>query len=255
MRTYRTKANLFYTSRVFAFSLVIISVVSSWAVKASDIYVQVQHFNEAGLIFTGNISDDQQSSDGHDAMFFYELGLKADRAGKYQDAVAAFQRAILLKPDFAEAYNNLGFSYYSIGENRKALEAIRHAILIDPEMGVAFSNLGNVNIALGHNKQAISLFKEALRLGLNDAVTHCSLGVAHYRAKHYREAAESFRTAITLNAEYAVAHFNLGATYWALKNRELALEQHAWLKEVSPSLAAAFLNGINRKRLLVLNPT
>lgn len=253
-----TVAEMLYTSRVFAFSLVLtFSAIHLMVAQASGSTVHpLQTIEQVrNSIATSNStlldSNVQQSSEMHDAIFYYELGLSYHRAAKYEQAVGAFQRAILLKPDFAEAYNNLGSSYYSLGEHRKAEEAIRRAILLKPEMAVALSNLGNVNIALGHNKRAIPFFEQALRLGLNDEVTHCSLGVAYYRAKRYKEAAESFQRAIALNADYAVAHFNLGATFWSMKNKESALEQHAWLKAASPSLAEELFNGIYRKRLLL----
>lgn len=262
MQNYLLSAtNLFYASRVLAFSLVITFLAFDlMAVQASELEVSPPQRQERARKFIASLmsnptpldSNALQSSEVHEPIFYYELGLAYHRATKYEQAVAAFQQAILLKPDFAEAYNNLGSSYYSLGEHRKAHEVIRQAILLKPKMAVAFSNLGNVNIALGHNKQAIPLFEQALRLGLNDEVTHCSLGVAYYRAKRYKEAAERFRRAICLKADYAVAHFNLGATYWTLKNKELALDQHAWLKAASPDLAEELFDGFYRKGLLVV---
>lgn len=188
----------------------------------------------------------------HDATFYYEQGLASYRAGRYDEAVVAFESATKLKTDFAEAHNNLGYCYYILGQHQKATEALSRAIQLKPDLAVAYSNLGNVYIALRQSKLAILSFEAALRLGLDDEVTRCSLGVAYYRTRRYREAAESFRQAINLKTDYAVAHYNLGVAYLALKNNQLALEQHTWLKTAAPFLATELFNGIYGKRILVI---
>jgi tetratricopeptide (TPR) repeat protein len=47
------------------------------------------------------------------ARTFFNLGVMNSEKAEYSEAIDYFQHAIKLKPDYAEAYLNLGHSYYS----------------------------------------------------------------------------------------------------------------------------------------------
>jgi len=45
--------------------------------------------------------------------------------GKYAEAASAYQQAVSLNPNFAEAWNKLAIAYQNLGEDKKAIEAFR----------------------------------------------------------------------------------------------------------------------------------
>jgi tetratricopeptide (TPR) repeat protein len=51
------------------------------------------------------------------------LGLKLARLGKWNEAVAAYQEALRVDPNNADALFNLGFVYYELGLDAEAQEA------------------------------------------------------------------------------------------------------------------------------------
>ena len=53
---------------------------------------------------------------------YYYRGCAKVNAMKYQEAINDFQKAIELKPDYADAYFNLGRTYYMIHDEDKACE-------------------------------------------------------------------------------------------------------------------------------------
>ena len=55
------------------------------------------------------------------------------RTQRYTDAINAFQQAIQLKSDYKEAYHGLGIAYFESGNNSKAIEAVNEALRIDPD--------------------------------------------------------------------------------------------------------------------------
>ena len=52
--------------------------------------------------------------------------------GRFEDAVASFRRAIDLKPNFPEAYNNLGGALKETGEFGQAIAAFNKALELRP---------------------------------------------------------------------------------------------------------------------------
>ena len=53
---------------------------------------------------------------------YYYRGCAKVNAMKYQDAIKDFLKAVELKPDYADAYFNLGKTYYVIHDEDKACE-------------------------------------------------------------------------------------------------------------------------------------
>lgn len=53
---------------------------------------------------------------------YYYRGCAKVNAMKYQDAIEDFLKAVELKPDYADAYFNLGRTYYMIHDEDKACE-------------------------------------------------------------------------------------------------------------------------------------
>lgn len=109
-------------------------------------------------------------------------GLSADawieRAIELEDldvtaAVAAYRKALKLRPDAGEAWINLGRLLAESGEPDAAAEAFRAALAIQPNDPTALYNLGVVAQDLGNDEEAIDLYQRAL---VRDAL----LAEAHY---------------------------------------------------------------------------
>jgi len=61
--------------------------------------------------------------------------------GKYLESIGAAQTALQLKPDYAEAYNNIGAAYAALRLWDPAIEADQQAVRLQPAMQLARNNL------------------------------------------------------------------------------------------------------------------
>lgn len=64
-----------------------------------------------------------------------------DQNWRYQDSIAACQKALQLRPDYAEAYNGLAIAYINLEMWEEAIEAAQRALEINPGLAPARDNL------------------------------------------------------------------------------------------------------------------
>ena len=61
--------------------------------------------------------------------------------GRFDEAIVHFQRAVEIKPDFAEAYNNLANALARSGQVDAAIVQYQKALEINPDNAGAHNNL------------------------------------------------------------------------------------------------------------------
>ena len=86
------------------------------------------------------------------------------RKGEYQQAIVQYDKAIEVKPDFAEAYNNRGYAKYAKYDGSDALADMNRAIELRPDFPHAYNTRGCVHMARGETELAIADFDRAIEL-------------------------------------------------------------------------------------------
>lgn len=132
------------------------------------------------------------------------------RDGNLAEAVAAYRRAVQLKPDYAEAYNNLGLALERSGALAEAVAAYAQAIRLRPTYPQMHANLGRVLDHQGQAAEAMAAYEAALRLSSDYAEAHAGLGALLAEQGKLEEAAFHLEASIRLNPADAQAHNNLG---------------------------------------------
>ena len=100
-------------------------------------------------------------------------GLRSAEQGKLDEAVASYQRALRLKPDYAEAHNNLGVAFKEQGKLTEAVAAGRGPA---PQARLcrAHNNLGVAFKEQGKLEAAVASYQQALRLKPDYAEAHAT---------------------------------------------------------------------------------
>jgi tetratricopeptide (TPR) repeat protein len=141
-----------------------------------------------------------------------DIGVRLARQGKEETALALFEEAIQLEPDYALAYYNLGNSLINLGQPAEAMEAYGSAIQCGETDVTALSLVDKGNIFLGwnRNQEALSSFNEAIRLDPQSALAYNGKGIALQELIQYQEALSAFDEAIRLAPQDSSLHFNKG---------------------------------------------
>ena len=80
-----------------------------------------------------------------------------------------YDRAIKLRPDYAEAYNNRGVALKDMGDLHAAIESFNHAILLNSRYAQAYYGRGLALKAVGDYEHALEDIKKACALGIKSA--------------------------------------------------------------------------------------
>ena len=98
---------------------------------------------------TPAIEQRRQSPAEANAQTEYERGVRARVAKDWATAVAAFRRAAQLRPDFPEAWNELGFALRNQGRYADSLDAYDRALKLRPNFPEALEYLGEAYVKMG----------------------------------------------------------------------------------------------------------
>jgi tetratricopeptide (TPR) repeat protein len=143
--------------------------------KTTDYQAAVDSFTKAGQL------DANQPAvwDSLGASYYGLAGTQTgdDKTKSYDQALAAYQKEVALKPDSAGAYNQIGNIYGAERKIPEATEALQKAASLDPQMaGKAYFNLGANLVNSGQGDKATEFFKKATDADPNYAEAWYQLG-------------------------------------------------------------------------------
>lgn len=99
-----------------------------------------------------------------DAFGYFQLGNVLFRQDKAEDAIKAYQQAIVLNPEYALAYNATGEVYTSQYRWQDAANAYNQALKINPEYAQALANLAQALWEQGKRAEAIASLEKVVSL-------------------------------------------------------------------------------------------
>ncbi len=147
------------------------------AKKAADYQTAVDSFNKAGELDATQVAVWDGLGEAYAALGDTQTG--DDRTKSYDQAVAAYQKGLALKPDDAAVYNQIGNIYGKEKKIPEATQALTKAAQLDPTMAPkAYFNMGANLVNSGNNDQAAEFFKKAIDADPNYAEAHYQYGIA-----------------------------------------------------------------------------
>ncbi|MGE0359597.1 MAG: tetratricopeptide repeat protein [Vicinamibacterales bacterium] len=143
----------------------------------------------------------------------YNVGTALTSAGLFDDAIAAYERALAIDPRYAKALNNLGDTLMATGRISDAVPRYEQAVALDPAMAESRNNLGAALWRRGDYARAERELREALRLRPGYADAYFNLGHLAIRTKDVVAAGRYFRQAAEAKPEWVLA---LTTAAWVL---------------------------------------
>ncbi len=149
----------------------------------------------------------------YEAELYYGVAGALARENRISEAADNYRKAVLLKPDYAEAHCTLANNLSKLGKLDEAVEHYYIAIRLEPDYSDAHHNLGTILQVQGKIDQAIYHYQKVIQQKPDSADTRNNLGVALQSKGRLDEAAEQFRQTLRERPDDVDALNNLGNVF------------------------------------------
>ena len=188
------------------------------------------------------------NSSPQDPALYVELARIQVWAGKYEEAQANAENALLLNPNNAMAQAVRAWALnFQVDKNGPALEAIGDALEIDPNNAIIQSYYVEILTDSGFDNYgtAAEQSRVALALDPNIVETHRARGYLLARVPdpdpnpdpitNLEEAVNEYNAAIEINSKFSLLHLEQGQNYRNLSLKDKAIEQFTLANTLDPS--------------------
>ncbi len=184
------------------------------------------------------------------AVAAYETGNAHLRRGETDDAIAAYDIALRLRPAFPEALRAGGTILRDSGSSDAALTFFAEAIRLKPDYVDAVLDQGNLLHALGRSEAAVATFDAALAMCPRDAGLLTNKGVVLHALGHLDQACAALEAAIAADPTLPNVHLNYAGYLMRVFRHADALPVLDRALALKPDYAAAHANrGLTLKML------
>ena len=158
--------------------------------------------------------------------YYHNLANSLQESGQFDNAVAAYKKAIELNPDFSWSYHSLGDVLLKLEKWEEAVAAYKKAVELNPDFSWSYHNLGDALLKLRRWEEAAAAYRCEIALNSDFAWSFCNLGDALTKLKQWNEAIVTYLKAIEIAGNLPGIYDKLG---YALRQTEsdlnLLLEQ------------------------------
>ena len=144
--------------------------------------------------------------------YFLRGRLLEDR-NSLREAIEEYKKAIRLKPDYFEAYANLGSAYYKVGNYSDAADAYTQAVKLKQDEVSIYNKLGTLYIILDDYPKALINLKKVIELDPKNAETHFTMGLVYFLNGDKNNAIEEYIILKELDKQRALNLLDL-INYW-----------------------------------------
>ena len=209
---------------------------------AEQLYIRKNNFQRAALAHQLYRPKDEVQEKERAAEEWLKEGLRLQNLAWYQAAVDAYQMSRGFKPDFLDAYYNMGVAYGCMEENgidalQKAVWVFKKSIDLNPEFIHAYTALGASYIKQGQTEEAMEVLMRAEKVCPKDSNIYFYLGIASRIQSRFKEAVNHLKNAVALKPDSVQVQFYLGLSLIDAELYEEACSAFCEVIRIKPDFA------------------
>jgi tetratricopeptide (TPR) repeat protein len=173
---------------------------------------------------------------------WFQKGLSLSQERRYEEAIEAFSKALEVRPDHADAFNNRGAVWYYKKDYAKAIEDYTRAIEFRPESADFYNNRGAAWLHRKDWDRAQRDFEQAIQMDPRFVEAYRNLGIVLYIKLDYEGAIREYTRALAVQPDSAEILNNRGAAFYQQGHYFKALQDYTGAVELAPGFAEAYKN-------------
>ena len=187
-----------------------------------------------------NLGTSSASLDASIALFYRGnalIGLE-----RYEEAVAAYEAAFQLQPDYHVTLYNKGVALADLERYEEAIAAYEAVLKIQPDNSSALYNKGVALADLERYEEAIAAYEAVLKIQPDALDALYNKGVALADLERYEEAIAAYEAALKIQPDYLEALNNKGNALANLERYEEATTAYEAALKIQPDYPDALYN-------------
>ncbi len=160
--------------------------------------------------------------------------------GRHDEAAAALELAISLRPDLASAWQNLGIVQGLLGQPAKALHCFERLSALQPQNAAVFHFRGMALVELRQYEAAVACFREALRRDPKSIQSLLAMGEPLSTLGRDAEALAAYDAVLKIDPANAKAELGRGDILQILGRIDEAIAAYERAISLAPRWAAAY---------------
>ncbi|MCH7939347.1 MAG: tetratricopeptide repeat protein [Candidatus Marinimicrobia bacterium] len=128
----------------------------------------------------------------------FALAASYGAQNEFDKAIAEYEKAIGIDPDFAPPYNSLGYVHMANNRFEKAEEAFQNYIRLIPDEANPYDSMADLLTRMGRHEEAIEHFKKSAELNPMFTFSQRKIGLNHIYMGHYDQGRAAIRQAIDM---------------------------------------------------------
>ncbi len=182
-----------------------------------------ESFFQPSLVPLQNLSSPTTPQRSLSANEYFKRAYEKSQKGDKEGAIADYNEAIRLKPNYVRAYTRRGVALKSLGQHENAKYDFQQAIVLVSKTEDDYLGRGLAKYELGDKQGAIADYNEAIRIKSDYADAYINRGSAKYNLGDKQGAIADYNEAIRLKPDYADAYYNRGIAKKNLGDKQGAL--------------------------------
>jgi tetratricopeptide (TPR) repeat protein len=172
-----------------------------------------------------NPSGSPAAEDNPEWMRWNNFGIGLLDAQQYAEAVDAFEHVSKMRPDYADAYTNLGIAYFQWDKYAQADAEIVKALELSPGNARALYYQALVDRNEENLPGAIADLEKVVEAYPQSPDAHRELGFSYYQLHKYDLAEKQYQALQGIDPDDLAAHYILAIVYRRLGEKDLAAKE------------------------------
>jgi protein O-mannosyl-transferase len=176
---------------------------------------------------------------------YNNLGEAYDKIGKYDLAIAEFEAALRINPNYFFALSNLGNVYGKKKQYAQTIIYTKQALEKNPNYAPGHYNLAKALHITGKPEKAMASYRSAVKYNPYFEEAFFNLGFLALEQKQFIEAISSFKNFLKMQPKHPKAHFGLGTVYAMMGNHGEAKQYYKNAIAYDPEFLSPYINLAN----------